>query len=112
VALLSAAKTSPRAARRLHRIFRRARAGNPDARKQARVLVAAQKAKKEQDQAMRALVREGTEPAPSGSRTSRLPPPLPALPGAVSAAPPPLLLPSSPPRRALRPFSTWRRGIV
>jgi len=112
VALLSAAKTSPKAARRIHSIFRRARSGHPGARKQARVLVAAQKAKKEQDQAMRALVREGTEPAPSRPRTSRLPPPLPALPGAVSVAPPPLLLPPSPPRRGLRPFETWRRGIV
>jgi hypothetical protein len=114
-ALLSAAKTSPKAARRVHNIFRRARRGHPQARKQARVLVAAQKAKKEQDTAMRALVHEGTEPPPSNMiAAARLPPPLPALPG-QAVAPPQLLLPPVPPASSgpgLRVFETWRRGIV
>ena len=114
-ALISAARSNPKAARRIRDIFRRARAGNPQAQKSARVLVAAKKAEQDQQNAMRALVRRGTEPPPV---TGPLPPtfrgpspPLPALPAEASLPSPHLVLPP-PHRRASGIFETWRRGIV
>jgi hypothetical protein len=116
VALLSAAKTSPKAARKVRSIFRRARRGDPGARKKARVLVAAQKAQDDHDEAISALVKHGTEPAPSAqSSPERLPPLLPAMPSeaVVVPPPPPLLLPPPPDSPSARGvFETWRRGIV
>jgi hypothetical protein len=115
-ALLSAAKTSPKAARKIRGIFRRAKAGHPQAQKSARVLVAADKAQKEQSAAMKALVRNGTEPPASAasampSRLPPAPPRLPPLPLEATLAAPQRLLPP-PQDRSFSPFRTWRRGIV
>ena len=117
-ALLSAAKTSPKAARKIRGIFRRARAGHPQAQKSARVLVAADKAQKDQAAAVRTLVKEGTEPPPSAGPMppqlpplSPSPPMLPPLPAEATLSPPHrALAPSS--RRPFNVFETWRRGIV